>query len=336
MGETKTITKKEKEEEGKAQNPTPKELEIKDAVPPLKIEKPRFRRKKRAYSETFGVSVKMMPKRTSKPLAIYRLLEMGEIDPLTNQEVIAPPTILPSTYTLFDKFEENPNRRHKVMKRTTGIRHILNPKTNTLEAHEDIDDVEFSGGYLTVNVATQFNLYVFMELHPANDSNRFRLDYPNVGPAVFKRIDTDYKSNNERVVESDLAIDAVLMIRKMSFDQIKEHSVAMGLPTTNRTADDIRWNLRNHAQNNPRKFFAKHPDREAKGRVLVLDALSMGLLEYDGTNRKFRLVDEEEPFFQVAINADPEKDLISFLLSEEGKDDLRELKKLVDEESGED
>ena len=289
------------------------------------IEKPVERRKKQAVINSIGVTDKMLPKKTNKTLATYQLLSVGEIDPLTTEEVLPPPVIIPPTYTLYDKFEEDPNKSHKVMTRVGGIQHRLNKDTNKFEQIQTYKDVEFNGGTLLVNIKTQWNLFVFMELHPLNESNRFRGSYPNIGEAVFKRLDTEYKSNASVIADADLAVDAELTVKSMKFDKVRELALALKLPVEGVEPSEIRWSLRLAGRKDPRKFFSTHPDRKLQIKVRILDALQMGVLEYIQDSRKFKFMDESKPFFTAALGKESVGDLVEYLNTKDGASDLQEL-----------
>jgi len=289
------------------------------------------RKKIPVVKNSLGLSDKLMPRKTAKALATYRILGVGDIDPLSGEEIIPPPVVIPATYTLFDKWEIDPNKAHKVMKRVTGVQHHLNPTTHKQEPIEILDDIYFTGGHLIVNIITQFAKYVFMELHPLNLSNPHRKDYPDVGEPVFERTDLDRKSIAEKMAEADLSVDAEQAVRKMQFETVKEHSTALGLSIMDKSADDIRFNLRIYARNHPRDFFSSHPNKQIQVRLKILDALSLGIIEYSSDGRKFRFCDEEVPFHTVMVQKDAESDLITHLCSKEGAEDLEVLEKLLNE-----
>ena len=101
------------------------------------------RSKKKVTKNSSGLDSRMLPKQNNKALAIYKMFEVGEKDPLTGLEILPPPVILPSTYTLYDRFEEDPNKRLKVMKSISGVEHRLNSKTKEMEPFEFYKDNMF-------------------------------------------------------------------------------------------------------------------------------------------------------------------------------------------------
>ena len=297
------------------------------------MEYPKVEKRKKVWKgkNSTNLSNELLP-RANKLVAIYRLLSLGEIDPLTKEEVIPPPAIIPSTYTLFDKFENDQNRKHKVMKSISGIEHRVG-KDGKPERIEVLKDIEFSGGYLMLNTQTQYNTFLFVELHPLNTSNRFRKDYPNGGgQALFERVDKEYKNTSIKIAEADLSHDAETSIRKMEYNKVKEYSVDLGLSVLNMRPDDVKLNLRQFARNNPRKFLASHPDEKIKATLSVLDAMSLGLLEYSDDGRKFSIFNEESPFYTVTAGNEAQTDLVDYLVTEDGENDLNEINRLLLEE----
>lgn len=288
------------------------------------------RPKKKVTKNSSGLDSRMLPKQ-NKALAIYKMFEVGQKDPLTNQEILPPPVILPSTYTLYDKFEEDPNKRLKVMKSISGVEHRLNNKTKEMEPVEIYKDIEFVGGYLLINTQTQWNTYIFIELHPLNASNKFRKDYHGIGEAIFERVDQHNLGTAQKVALADLALDAEITVRDMGFNECKVHAISMDLGVENKKSDVIKWDLRIAAKEDPRKFFATHPEPKHQIRVNILDAMSLGVLLYKDSVRKFKLFDETGAFHTVTLGKEPQDDLIEHFMSSEGKADLAELRKLIDE-----
>lgn len=285
------------------------------------------RRKVWKGKNTTNLSDELLP-RTNKLTAVYRLVSLGGIDPVTNEEIIPPPVIIPSTYTLYDKFEKDKNRQHKVMKSISGIDHRMG-KDGNMERIDIFKDIEFYGGYLMLNTKTQYNTFLFVELHPLNGSNRFRDGSKEI---LFERVDKIVKNTAIRMAEADLAYDAEGTIRKMLPNKVKEYSIDLGLPVKDIRSDDIKLNLRIWARENPREFLTSHPDSKIKATLSVLDAMSLGLLEYDRDGRKFSIFNEESPFYTVVAGEEAQDDLVKYLVTEDGEDDLAEINRLLLEE----
>ena len=296
----------------------------------METQKVKERPKKKVSKNSSGLDSRMLP-RQNKVLAIYKMFEVGQKDPLTGQEILPPPVILPSTYTLYDKYEEDANKRLKVMKSISGVEHRLNAKTKEMEPIEIYKDIEFSGGYLLINTQTQWNTFIFIELHPLNKSNKFRGQYPGIGEAIFERVDQHNLGTSEKVAIADLGLDAEVTVRDMGFNDCKVHASAMGIKVEDVKSDEIKWNLRLAAKEDPRKFFATHPEPKHQIRVNILDAMSLGILLYNDSVRKFKLHDETGAFHTVALGKEAQEDLIEHFMSKEGEGDLAELRKLMDE-----
>lgn len=274
-----------------------------------------------------NLSNELLP-RTNKVLAVYRLVTLGGIDPVTTEEIMPPPVIIPSTYTLYDKYEKDPNRQHKVMKSISGVDHRIG-KDGKPERIDIYKDIEFYGGYLSLNTQTQYNTFLFVELHPLNGSNKFRDGSKEI---LFERVDKQVKNTKIRIAEADLAHDAEGSIRKMEYGDVKKYSVDLQLPIKDLPSEDVRLNLRIWARKNPRKFLASHPDEKIKVTLAVLDSMSLGLLEYDGDGRKFQIFNEERPFYTVVAGEEPQDNLVTYLISKDGEGDLAEINRLLMEE----
>lgn len=278
-------------------------------------------RKKIAQS-TLPVSSKMMPPATKKKLAIYAGLSNGEVDPLTGEPIIPPSIIIPATFVIYDRFEEDLTKRNKLIKYSTRNETVL--KDGKYETQEVIEDIIMEGGQKTVVIEDDILLYICMELNPLNASNKWR---DQSKPAAFKRIDTEVKSLEVKSAEGTLAWEAESEIREMDFEKLSEIAAGLGFPLTNglnvngqpkrRQIGELRYDVISFAKNNPRGYYLQLGSPEAVIKLNVIDGMSNGAIEYDIESRGYYFPDEKKPFFTAGVGEDPVNDLVKWFSSKD-------------------
>lgn len=272
-------------------------------------------RKKRAID--MGLSDLILPPITRKTIAKYRVIGGDQINPATGQLADVQPIYLEGSYMLYDKGEGDLSKRQKLMQNKTGKKERIRDRKTGLESIEDIiEPVEFINGVITVSVEAQYPLYVWLELHPLNKSNKHREN--GIVPA-FERIDIQTnKSTAFMLAEEELQEEALLEIRKMTkVDDINAYAASAGIPTTegNKQRDMalIKSDLRGWAYKNPRSFFALSKNARHAIKMTVLEADSFGIIEYDVDKRKWWVPYTMEPVHHVLAGNDPVMDFVDHL-----------------------
>lgn len=274
-------------------------------------------RKKRAVD--LNLSEKVLPPLTRGRTAVYSWIEKRGLDPLTGEAPEPKDPWLPGTYMFYDKFETDPIRKNK-LQRNLGRPQIGRDKNGEEVVQDTIEPIEFNAGMCRVVPDENFRKYVFMELHPLNGSNPFR---PRGMTALFERV--DIKSNKTeayRAAESQLAFDAERSVVDIKDrDQIIGFAVSTGdIPTAGRLTETIKTDLRLWARNNPRKFFSMNNNVEVPVRLNLIDAVGLGLIEYQPDKRRYVDPESDKEIFVTTIGRDPLEDFVSAMVKPENRE----------------
>lgn len=267
------------------------------------------------------LSDEILPPYTKNQVAIYRIIESDGINPATGLKVDPVPSLIPGRYTLIDKFEKDPMKRNKVMRNivSTETKNV-GGEIKTVEVEEDI---VFHRGFIQVPVKDNYPLYVFMELHPLNKSNKHRPF--NVRP-VFERVDVNYQSQSAKNINTELALDAGNEVRNMTKDEVLSYAVTANPPIVTvvdnrpRRIDEIRSDLMRYVMNDPIGFFKQHRNLKAAVSINVADALDFGLVEYRPGDKTFIFTETDEEIFTHTAHEEPVKALINHLAKEENRE----------------
>jgi hypothetical protein len=269
---------------------------------------------RRRRSVSLGLSELILPPFTKGKIAKYRAVYRDQIDPATNLRPDLTDVLLPGTYQFYDKFEADPLRRSKLMKNLGREEVFYNNVTRTEEKRHDIREIELLNGMLDVNIEKDYRLYVFMELHPLNASNKHR-DFNNT--AVFERIDlkteftTAYKS-----AEADLARDAEdAVIHKItSADRIIGMAVGFDIPVHGRVPSDIKHDLRLKAREDPKKFFSMSNSIKPAIKLNIHDGLGKGIIQFNVDRNRFEFTETGKVMHTVPIGEDGVEDFTKTIL----------------------
>jgi hypothetical protein len=280
-----------------------------------------YTKKKRPNS--LGISDLMMPPYTKKQVAIYRIIGTDQINPATGETALPVPTLIPGRYTLFDRFESDPFKKDKVMQNIVGTERYV--EDGAQKTREIVEDIIFERGYLAVPVESKFQMYVFMELHPNNRTNKFRP--ANNTPALFERIDIQHKSPATLAAEQDLGIDAALIIREMTKEDLLKYAIPANIDTTKgRLTSEIRSDLTTKAMKDPIWFFKLKKDTKAGIKIILMDAINLGLLEYRLDNKSYYLTTNEEIFHTHSVGEENLDSLIKAMAKPENEAKFDKLK----------
>lgn len=282
---------------------------------------------KRRRAIDLGLSEIVLPPITRKTVAKYRTIGQDKINPSTGQIADPQDVLIPGTYMFYDRGAADLTKRNVLMKNLGRPQIAKNAITQRQEIDEDqIEFVEFVNGIKSVNVEANYRLYVFLELHPMNGSNRFR---PTSVAPVFERVDlTMNRDISFAIAEQDLGFEAEKTVMEMTKkDDIIAYATSMGVPTTEqnnpREIALIKHDLRTTARKNPKLFFNLGKNFKAAVRFTVIDAISWGLLEYVPDKKSYYFPMSREslkPVHTVSVSEDPMESLIGFLSQEKNPD----------------
>lgn len=277
--------------------------------------------KKKIPLQVQGLSSEMLPPITRRKVARYEVLGKDKVDPMTGQLVSpVPPLIIPGRYVVYDPFDSNVMARHKTLKNVTRSERVVRNGAEMME--EVVEDIFFDDGMKNLSVEKDYLMYVLLELHPLNESNRWR---DKSQTAAFKRIDIDTRRWGESAVGLELAYEAettVVNMRKP--DDIIAYAHAAGIQTAGRILDGsegtVKHDLRIFARTNPKEFFKLNKSTEAAIRISLLDAKDLGLIYYTVDRRGWFFSTDDVNICYHLPGEDPDRYLIKYLSTDEAKE----------------
>jgi hypothetical protein len=271
--------------------------------------------KRRRRGIDLGLSDMALPPITRKTVATYRVIQREIINPATKEPAEIQPLYLPGSYIFYDKFEPDLSKRNKEVRNFTGRKELVRQQNGEQRMEDIIEMVIFHNGVIKVDIESQYPLYVFIELHPCNRSNRLR---PNI-QAEFERIDLSAsKSIAFKSAEEELGDEAIIVIRKLdNKDLIIGYAASAGLQTMEngkqRDLALIKSDLRSYALKDPRGFFSLSKNTKYAVKMTVLEADSIGIIEFDSDKRKWITPLTDEPLFTALVSDDPVESFAKFL-----------------------
>lgn len=324
---------------GKGKLPGLSDIDVNSEITPIKDEsnestsEVRVHREDGKYKKSIpiqlqGLSSQMLPPITKKKVAVYELIGADKFDPLTKEKVDVPPVLLPAGYTIFDPYERDPLKAHKYIKNVSrSERQIIDNVPVTVEV---LDPISFNSTMKSVAMDRNYLLYVLLELHPLNESNKRR---GTSDPAVFRRVDIDRRKYGSSYISMDLAFEAEKAVVDLrDVDTIMQYAHAAGIPTQNRTLDvatdnrgSIKHDLRIFARNNPQDFFKLNKRSDMGVKIAVLDAIELGLIDYQIDGKKWVFVTTGEVIGRVLPEENPQESLIKLLMKNDYKAQYEEL-----------
>lgn len=270
--------------------------------------------KKRIPIQLQGLSTEMLPPITKRKVARYEVLGKNVTDPLTGEMVSpVPPLIIPGKFVIFDPFDSNVMARHKLLKNVTRSERVVRDGKDMVE--EYVEDIIFDNGMKSVAIEKNFLEYVLLELHPLNESNRYR---DKSQTPAFRRIDIDKRLWAESLAGLDLAYEAETAVVNMREpDKIIALAHAAGVQTAGRTLDGgpgtVKYDLRIYARQNAKDFFKLSKSSSAAVRMSVIDAKELGLVYYDLDKKAWFFSTTDDIICYVLPSQDPDKALINCL-----------------------
>lgn len=270
----------------------------------------------------FNLSEKILSTITEKQMVVtYRVLGLGQIDPLTNQPVIPATHVLNADYVFYDEFEPDLNKRRKLIqnivstmpKKMADERVIMFDKTA---------EVMFANGFITVDTVKQRDLFIWLELHPGNVSNRFRGD-ANI--AIFQRESAE-KAVKETISDELLAAQAVVMVSRMGTAEkraILESNYAGS--TVNKDSEAIDLDIIALAKKKPRAIMASIKDEKTKVKMALADARTRNILIIDAQSGAVTLQGDDKALLSVAGSQEPAAAILTFFLDKKNAASLAKL-----------
>lgn len=229
------------------------------------------------------LSPKMMPKQLKDgEIKIYKLTNAGEVDHTTTNESTGRPITKVNPYyisegveSVYDKFEEDPYKRNKIIKNVTGTE--LKQKDGRATLEDKVEDIEFVNSVCVVR-SNEPGKYLFLERSNYNKSNPFR---DKKKPAVWEAVEGE-KEIAEILAIEEIKDDAILILRGMNVQEMQACAKGLGVVSIDKkTSDELRWDLRQKALKDPKEFIMKSKNAKAIRRLQIADAKLYKIIAFD-------------------------------------------------------
>lgn len=291
---------------------------------------------KKKISNPFNISDGSMPKLSRRTKRVmYVAINNQRKSPIIEKNPPPPPNLyLPSTYTFYDPNEEDEYNKHKLIKNVTSVEYVRN-KEGEMENKEEVGPVEMPFGILDIDLERQKNLFVYMELYPANGSSRFRDKSKAI---LFERVDITPSSIRDRHDEQLLHFEATRICLGLNKEKLEKYYASAkdpyGRPAFNpigKSIDQMKHDLFDYAWKHPRLFIEMTPDVAAISKMYIMDGLRKGVLEFNSDKNIWKIYGRANPIRQSAPDKDPMEDMVEYLCQKEGAQYREEIRKQINE-----
>ena len=134
------------------------------------------------------------------------------------------------------------------------------------------EPITFNNGYLFVE-HTNPTLKLYLDTCNANGSNPHRIK----SKSVIFNIKNDEKTAKDRISQVADVMDAVQSALKMPLNELVGYAKVLGV-NTNKSVDEIRWDMKIQAEKNPKGFLAGMNDPRTEMKQLLLMAEESGII----------------------------------------------------------
>ena len=181
------------------------------------------------------------------------------------------------------------------------------------------EPIAFNNGYLFVD-HTNPTLKKYLDTCNANGSNPHRIKSKNI---MFKIKDNE-KSAKDKISKVNDTIDAVQAALKMPLHELVGYAKVLGV-NTDKSVDEIRWDMKIQAENNPKGFLAGMNDPRTEMKQLLLMAQESGIIRMD--KKAITWVSSGNTICVPAIGTKPIDRMVDFCSEGEGEQIYAEIER---------
>lgn len=306
-------TDREVEEDVPAPKVKPNRV-IEEPPRPYRAKERRGRFGEFSIPKTIGLDPRMLPPITKRYYAMYELCDFYDtkgrkkVDTRIIEgpnEVDPPQYELVDTYKIYDRFAEL-GESEKLLNFERGVikAEPVTKESKMLVAVNQIVPI-FRNGQMRVEIRRNYAQFVWMELHPRNENNKYR---DKQKPVVFRRTDLDMRSSHSEILRMDLQDAATRYVRKLDKNAAIALASAMTSPTmsVNESHNDILLGLLQRARTNPEDVLYKAPNKSFAAQLDILQSMDWGILEFDAANNSYSFTnDPDQTIFVVPMEEKP-------------------------------
>jgi len=255
---------------------------------------PQFTNKQQEYTATVYNLVSKSKQRNGRPqYPVVSLLKAEDIifDPITGQ-----------------------NRKIRYVPGEASIFADEHPETAKMR-----DPISFTNGFLFVP-HTNPTLKLYLDTCNANGSNPHRIKSKNM---LFK-VKDDKKTAQDRISKVTDTMDAVQSALKMPLNELVGYAKVLGV-NTNKSVDEIRWDMKVQAEKNPKAFLAGLNDPRTEMKQLLLMAEESSIISM--TKSAVTWVSSGNTICVPAIGVKPIERMVDFCSEGEGEQIYAEIER---------
>jgi len=273
--------------------PTSTKVEAKAPVVEKKFT-PRFTNKKQEYKASVYQMISKAKKRNGQPqYPVVSLLKAEDI--------------------IFDP-EKGENRKIRYVPGETSIFADEQPEGVRMR-----EPIAFNNGFLFVD-HTNPTLKKYLDTCNANGSNPHRIKSKSI---LFKQQDEE-KSAQDKIAQVADVMDAVQSALKMPLNELIGYAKVLGVKT-NKSVDEIRWDMKVQAEKSPKAFLAGMNDPRTEMKQLLLMAEESGIISMKKTGVTW--VSSGNTICVPAIGVKPIERMVDFCSEGEGEQIYSEIER---------
>ena len=181
------------------------------------------------------------------------------------------------------------------------------------------DPITFNNGYLFVD-HTNPTLKKYLDTCNANGSNPHRIK----SKSILFLIKDDQKAAKDRISQVADVMDAVQSALKMPLNELVGYAKVLGV-NTNKSVDEIRWDMKVQAEKNPAAFLAGMNDPRTEMKQLLLMAEESGIISMKKTGVTW--VSSGNTICVPAIGVKPIERMVDFCSDGDGEQIYSEIER---------
>jgi len=181
------------------------------------------------------------------------------------------------------------------------------------------EPISFNNGFLFVE-HTNPTLKLYLDSCNANGSNPHRIKSKNI---LFTAKD-DEKVAQDKIAQVADVMDAVQAALKMPLNELIGYAKVLGIKT-NKSVDEIRWDMKVQAEKNPTAFLAGMNDPRTEMKQLLLMAQESGIISMNKTGVTW--TNSGNTICVPAIGVNPIERMVDFCSEGEGEQIYSEIER---------
>jgi len=250
-------------------------------------------------------------KQEYKP-TVYQLVSKSR-NPKTKMPQYPIVSLLKAEDIIFDP-ETGENRKIRYVPGEASIFVDDHPKDAKMR-----EPIAFNNGFIFVS-HTNPTLKKYLDTCNANGSNPHRIK----SKSILFNVKDDEKNAQDKIAQVADVMDAVQAALKMPLNELVGYAKVLGV-NTNKSTDEIRWDMKIQAEKNPTAFLAGMNDPRTEMKQLLLMAEESGIISMKKTGVTW--VSSGNTICVPAIGVNPIERMVDFCSEGEGEQIYSEIER---------